>query len=329
MEPIFNFGLQATQWLQTTFPQLQGFFEFVTSLGTSEYYLALMPLIYWCIHKGVGKKYAYIFIFSYGLNGFFKHGFRGPRPFWLDDSLGLDKEISYGMPSHHMQGAAITYFYLAAQIKRRWVWLPAIFLVLSMGISRVYLGVHFVHDVIAGLVIALLILFGYFIWKRRWEPKFQKRILGFRLMVMFLIPVVVALIYVGVLLLLGRPDETVSWASFIPAAEIQSIEDMTTAVSILLGMGIGLTLESSRVRFRSDGPLWSRFFRYLVGIIGAVAIWYGLGSIFPDEPLWLAIPLRVVRYVLLGLWITYYAPWLFVKIGLAQQDPEPEFELSL
>jgi len=202
-------------------------------------------------------------------------------------------------------------------------------MVIVMGISRIYLGMHFVHDVIAGFLLGLLILISLFVWQTRWEPKFQKRILGFRLLIMVMIPIVLAAIYMGVLFFIGAPDETVSWAAFIPKAELESIKTMTTAVSTLLGIGIGLTFESSRVRFRVEGEFWKRFFRYVVGMIGAVAIWGGLKTVFPEDPLWLALPLRFVRYTLLTLWVAYYAPWLFVKIGLAEQDLKPEFGVSL
>ena len=55
MEEIINFGLEATQWLQGIFPQLEGFFQLLSTLGRENFYLAMMPLIYWCINKTVGK----------------------------------------------------------------------------------------------------------------------------------------------------------------------------------------------------------------------------------------------------------------------------------
>ncbi|MCA9921410.1 MAG: phosphatase PAP2 family protein [Anaerolineales bacterium] len=329
MDVIINFGLEATQWLQMTFPQLEAFFRFVSTLGTEEFYLAFLPFIYWCLHKTAGKHYAYIFLFSNSINNLFKHGLRGPRPFWLDAAIGLDSESTYGVPSNHIQSATVTYFFLASWIKRRWAWVLAVLMVLAMGISRVYLGVHFVHDVVVGFVLGLLVLLGYFIWQRRLLAPFHKRILGFRLMVVFIIPILLALIYSGMLFLIGTPNQTVPWADLLPSAEKESIESMTTAVSALFGLGIGVTLESSRIRFRVQGPVWKRFFRYLIGMIVTLGIWAGLGNLFPDDPLWLAVPLRFFRYTLLTLWVAYYAPWLFVKIGLSDQDPKPEHGVSL
>jgi hypothetical protein len=54
-----------------------------------------------------------------------------------------------------------------------------------------------------------------------------------------------------------------------------------------------------------------------------------LGQLFPDDPLWLALPLRLLRYALLTLWVTYYAPWVFVKIKIAQAKPDRGIEMTL
>ena len=110
---------------------------------------------------------------------------------------------------------------------------------------------------------------------------------------------------------------------------LSSKTEMATAVGALLGFSIGIVLESARVRFRSDGPLGKRAARYILGIIVTVVIWRGLGILFPDDPLWLAIPLRIFRYALVGLWASYYAPVVFVRLGLADADPQPKINLKL
>lgn len=329
MQPVFDFGLEATRWLQTTFPQLRGFFVFISTLGIEEFYLAFFPLIYWSVHKRLGKHLAYVFLVSNLANSFLKHMLRGPRPFWLDDLLGLDDEFGYGVPSGHTQSATVIYFFLAAWIRRRWMWLLAIFMVVAMALSRVYLGVHFVHDVVAGFFVGVLILLAYWIWRQRLMAPFNKRILGFRLMVAVLVPLAAGALYAGLLLLLGAVDTAVSWSDFSEVAERSGIDAMTTAVGALLGMSIGIIWEGSRVRFRVEGLLWQRVARYGLGMVVALGIWAGLDAVFPEDPLWLAIPFRLLRYTLLTLWVSLYAPLIFVRIGLAAADPEPEIDLTL
>ncbi len=330
MEAVFTFGLDASRWLQSSFPQLEGFFQIISDLGREEFYLLLIPLIYWCLDKRLGKQLAYVFLLANGVNSFFKHVLRGPRPFWLDSAVGLDVEESYGVPSGHAQAASVFYLFLAGWFRKyRWVWLAALFMTLAMGVSRVYLGVHFVHDVLVGYLISIIILVGYVVWRRRFAEQFDKQILGFKLFVMFCVPLALAAVYVAVRFLIGAPDLSVAWADFVPAAEVEGVEGMATAVATLWGLGIGVVLESSRVRFRTDGPIWKRITRYLLGMVITVLIWGGLRVVFPSDPLWVAIPLRIVRYLLTLLWIAYYAPMTFVWLRLADASPEPETRVTL
>ena len=138
-----------------------------------------------------------------------------------------------------------------------------------------------------------------------------------------------AAVYLIMLYLIGEPDMSLPWAAHIPEAELASIEEMATAIGSLLGFSVGIVLESSRVRFHTGGPIVKRVGRYLVGIIVTIIIWRGLGMIFPRQPLSIAIPFRVFRYFLMTLWATYYAPWVFVRVGLADSDPAPKMNLTL
>lgn len=329
MEPILTFGLEATRWLQGTFPQLEGFFKFMSVLGQEEFYLVFLPLIFWCWDKKLGKYLVYVFLFSNGLNSMGKHLLRGPRPYWLDSSLMLSEETSYGVASGHAQLTTTIYGFLAGWFKRGWVTWLAVFMIVAMCLSRVYLGVHFVHDVVAGVVIGLVVLIGFFVWYQHRSSQYNKLILGQKLFWAIVIPAAMIIVYVIGLLIIGDPDTAVTWASFIPEAELQGIEGMAVTFGSLLGFGIGIHLEASRVRFKVDGPVWQRALRYLLGLVGTAVIWAGLRMVFPSDPLWLAIPLRVLRYFLATFWMSYYAPALFVRLKLANASPESEIKLEL
>lgn len=329
MEPIFTFGLEATRWLQHTFPQLEGFLKFMSALGQEEFYLIFLPLIYWCWDKRLGKYLVYVFLFSTGLNAMGKHLLRGPRPYWLDASLGLSQSSDYGVPSGHAQLTTTIYGFLAGWLKRGWVTLLAVFMIVAMCLSRVYLGVHFVHDVAAGFLLGLLLLIGFFLWYRYGSGQYNKLILGQKLFWSLVVPLMLAAVYVIDLFIIGEPNTAVPWAAFIPDAEREGIDAMTTAFGALLGFGIGVHLEASRVRFKADGAIWRRALRYVLGLVVTTVLWAGLRAVFPDEPLGLAIPLRVLRYLLVTLWMSYYGPALFVRLRLAEASPESEIKLTL
>ncbi len=329
MESLYEFGLAASRWWQTNYPQLAPFFQFISQLGRFEFYLAITPLFYWCINKQMGKHLIFLLAISDIFNSFAKHGLRQPRPYWFDGSLGLDEENSYGIPSGHAQAATVMYLFLGFWLRRSWVWVLCLLMIVLMGVSRIYLGVHFVHDVLAGAAIALLVLIGYFIWQRSMYERFRNRILGQRVMFVFVLTFFLGLIYAIIRLAMGAPDLDGEWVQFITVAETESVENVATAFGTLLGLGLGFILEISWVRFKEQGPVWKKVMRYVLGMAGAAALVFGLRAVLPTEPLWLAIPLRIIRYFLASFWVAYWAPALFVRLRLAEAHAEPQVKLTL
>lgn len=329
MDAIFEAGLDAIRWLQASYPQLTNFFVFITSLGAFELYLAVVPAIYWSVNKKFGKYLLYLLVWAVFSSNTLKHLFQQPRPFWMEPSLGIVESSGYGLPSGHATGATVVYGFIASWFKRSWVWLVAIVMIFLMGISRVFLGVHFVHDVLLGYLLGGMVLGVYWGFRRYFQDRFRNQILGRRLLAVLAVPAGIVVVYIIVRLLIGAPDTSVAWGDYQEAAEMVGLDNVVTAIGALIGMGAGFMLEASRVHFKVEGVWWKRVARVIVGLIGIAILWLGLGAVLPDEPLWLALPLVLVRDFLVGLWLTYYAPATFVRLGLAESTPEPEVSLSV
>lgn len=328
VDVLYEFGLEMTRWLQLNYPQLEPFMQIMSILGNFEFYLALIPLLYWCINKRFGKEVAYLLAISNVLNAVAKHLLRQPRPIWLDDSLALSEETSYGAPSGHVQIATVIYLLVAYRVQRRLGWFLAIVGILLMALSRIYLGVHFWQDAVTGFLLGAAVLVAYFLWRWNFQENFRNRILGQRLLTAIALPVFIGLIYAGALFAIGEAQQ-VDWAEAAEIAERSSLAEFFTATGILLGLGVGFILEASRVHFTVEGPVWQRILRYLVGIIVTVLIWRGLALVFPEDPLWLGLPLRLFRYWLAGMWVAYYAPIAFIRLRLAKASPAPDVSLSI
>lgn len=301
----------------------------ISELGSEKLYFVLLSLIYWCLDKRLGKFLGYVFLLTAMLNTMTKGLLRQPRPYWLDPSVALTEEDGYGLASGHTQLAATFYFFLAGWYGKFWLWLVALAAVFTIALSRIYLGAHFVQDVLAGMLMALLLLLLAALWRRKLASRFEKRNLGRRLLVLVTVPLALLAVYVAVLLVLGSPDLGVPWAAYIPAADRAARETMATALGATLGYGIGILFEGSRVRFQTAGTFWQRAARFVLGVGVAFVLWAGLDLLFPVMPEWLGLPLRALRYFLVFLWISYFAPWVFVRLRLAAADPQPEIKVSL
>jgi membrane-associated phospholipid phosphatase len=327
---LSDFSLEATRWLQSSYPQLRSFLVGISALGQLEFYIIVLALVYWTINKPLGRALTYMLALSDVLVSTSKHIGRNPRPYWIHPDIGLVEEASYGIPSGHAQGGTVFYLFLAGWLRRRWIWLGAILMVFLMALSRVYLGVHDIEDVVAGFLIGLVLLVFYFlIWRRNLGEKYSNRILGQRLLYSVLLPIVLLALYLVIIVVLGDANREVPWASHVDLAERTSIESAASAFAIFLGLSIGFVLEASRVRFLVTGPIWKRAARYTLGLAVTLLLWRGLDMVFPEDPLWLAIPFRVLRYFLMAIWAAYYGPMLFVRLKLADAQPKPEMSLTM
>ena len=136
----------------------------ITALGTGTVVLAIVAVssvfLWLTRHK---FSAALLLIATSGgilLNNLLKIGFGRPRPQVFDWGTEV---VSLSFPSGHAMSSAVVYgtvAYLAARLQRkrahRVVLLTvAAILIILIGISRLYLGVHYPSDVIAGIIIGL------------------------------------------------------------------------------------------------------------------------------------------------------------------------------
>lgn len=295
--------------------------EIFTFLGDEQFYLVAIPLVYWCLHKGLGQDLGILLVLSSFTNTAVKSFFKHSRPFWESASLGLGSAESFSTPSGHAQTSAALFgqvAWFAADKRRGRVWVVLLALVIALvALSRVYLGVHFPGDILWGAAVGLALLALYHGLKPRLLPWLKGLSLGMHA----LLALVTAAVMVAVVsLLLAIPFGTGQmFGELYTAAWNSALSDGATVAGLAIGLWLGLVLEARYVRFSVAGPLWQRALRYVIGAIGLFAVWMGLRMIFPQEPLVLGLLLRVVRYGLAMAWAIVIWPWLFVKVGLGTQ----------
>lgn len=143
------------QWLQTwSGPLPESFFRGLSLLGQPQFYLAVVPLLYWHWNRQQAWRLGLLLAASLWLNILLKDLLMLPRPSPLEVRILWSAEGS-GWPSGHAQGAASFWFYLAWQLRRRWLYWVAGVVVLLVSLSRLYLGVHYPLDVVSGALFGL------------------------------------------------------------------------------------------------------------------------------------------------------------------------------
>ena len=96
------------------------------------------------------------------LNSILKISFHTQRPFEKLDYISgkrVHTATGYSFPSGHTQGAVTFYITLAQIVRRRWFSIVAIVICLLVGLTRMYLGVHWPVDVIGGMVLGVVMSF--------------------------------------------------------------------------------------------------------------------------------------------------------------------------
>lgn len=161
------FDLPVYQFIMSIFPvsvSMTAIMKMITTLGSSIVIVAGLISVAILIKD---KKYFKIFVFATLLgsiiNNILKLIFHRPRP---SNTMVLTAESTYSFPSGHSMISMIFYgliiYYVRKFVKKKWLrnLLTVILsvVILAVGITRIYLGVHYVTDVLAAYVFGAIYL---------------------------------------------------------------------------------------------------------------------------------------------------------------------------
>jgi undecaprenyl-diphosphatase len=165
------------QWAS---PPLTYIMRGFTQLGSPAFLFCAGVVAVWRLTAAGRKRAALVFVIAaFGgeaLDQVLKLAFHRPRP---EVFFGLSEPFGYSFPSGHAITSACFYGSLAALLapragttaRRALLWAWAAFMALAIGLSRIYLGVHYPSDVVAGYAAAVVwvatVRAGYWAWLRR------------------------------------------------------------------------------------------------------------------------------------------------------------------
>jgi len=265
-------------------PLLDMLLSGVTLLGTEGFYMLLLPVLVWCLNKELGLRVALLVLVSTYLNQALKALIQSPRPDpgvvrWMVSAAG------WGFPSGHAQTTTALFGYLMLWLRPR-RWAVSLWLVPPLvSFSRVYLGVHYPHDVAGGMLAGLALL-ALYSWAVDGPPGQWWARLG-----------------------VGWQGGTIAVATVALAAPGIS-SHAVTAMGTLMGIGWGTLWEQRVVGLLPRTSTGQQVLKLIAGLV-LLLLLYGLGKmLLPDVPV-----LRFVRYAVLGAGVTGILPWLFLHWG--------------
>jgi membrane-associated phospholipid phosphatase len=327
MQTLIESGIAFIIVLQRLGDWLIAPMQFFSYLGNEEFFLLVLPLLYWSVDSALGLRVALILVTSNVLNNVCKLAFTGPRPYWVSTDIHAwwSSETGFGIPSGHAQNAVSVWGMFAAYMGRRWIWVVSLVIIFLIGFSRMFLGVHFSHDVIAGWALGALLLW---LFVRFWKPAaewLEKKTMGQQIMVGFIVSLIFIVVGFGASSLRAGYQVPEIWITnaALAGTELPAPLDPNgtfTSAGTLFGVAIGAAWIHSLGGVQASGPISKRAIRYVIGLIGVLILYMGLGAIFPRGEGFIFYLLRFIRYTLIGWWVAGGAPWLFVRLKLAGRN---------
>ncbi len=286
LEPFrFLFSENINTYLQSLGnPFFDDLFLAITTVGSEPVYVFLASLIFWCFSKKTGIRAMYVVLFSAFAAIFAKNLFNMPRP---PEVLHKIQENEFGFPSGHAQVSSGFWGYIGLSIKNKSLVFVGVIAVLSVSFSRIYLGVHYLGDVIGGIIFGLSVALIFF----KTEPfiaKLNKLDDISKYFVALMLPVILVII------------------AFMQHGLLK--EDVEVGL-VMAGIGVGYILEEGRIRFEEAKDNNQRIKRALTG--AAV-----LGIVYLFSSVLILIDSNIIffKYALLGFASTFIVPWSFTKI---------------
>lgn len=296
---------------------------FFSLLGQPEFFLLLIPLLYWCWDPRLGLRLGLLMGISGGLSVAAKIVFHLPRPYWVSPAVqALGSHPSFGLPSGHAQGAVTFWGLLAADARRRWVTLSVVGLVLLIGLSRIYFGIHFATDVIAGLAFGIVLLLGFLALERPVGRRIAALPVSSQVLLAFAGSLLLALVSLVALAALGDWEVPAAWAAGALERSGQPIHpldpgDAVTAAGFFFGFAAGAAAawprRESTCIAAGKGSL--RLFCYIAGLLVTGAVWFGLGLLIPPDPTPVAYILQYLRAAVAAAWVSCGAPAVFARMN--------------
>ena len=282
-------------------PILNAFFLILTISTEVPVIVILTAIMYWCINKKYGQKLLFTLIPNIVINTGIKEFVKAPRPIGTTglESLRVSTATGYSFPSGHTQTATTFWTSLIIIFRKKWIYILGSVMILGVGLSRLYLGVHWPIDVICGWIFGILFTV---IFAKIFDIVDKNK--NYKLLPLVLIP-------------------------FIIFIFIVKSESYIKMFGLLVGFVLGYIIEDKFIKFKTIDDykkevnfsskvdtnkdyIVKNAYRFILGIFTLLAVYLILNYIIPEYMIF-----NFIRYLIISLYAVAGVPALFKISKLA------------
>ncbi|MHA1491139.1 MAG: phosphatase PAP2 family protein [Promethearchaeota archaeon] len=287
------FEFTYNQALRELLPGAEYFFKYITELGGTLLYMGVFLVIFWGIDKNIAKSLSFVYVGSNFVNYYAKAIIANPRPDqsnWILIGAG-----HLSTPSGHAMSSTVFWGYIAMRFKRWFIWIISTLIFVLVGLSRIYLGVHWLGDVLTGWLFGMVILLIAWMLENPLQSFLEER---------KMIYIYLGLAVFGLVMIIFTE-------CFFPSESYH----FGTPGGQLIGLGIGFALEHKYVNFEINfepGKKWKLMTRVFLGVIIYAVVFLGLYLIIDTDIFWLS----AIHYIVTLVTGIFVWPYIFKKVGL-------------
>lgn len=155
----------------------------LTRFGEDIFFMCVFMLLYWCVSYGNAFKFALFYVTSVAVNTVIKSFVKRPRP-WMASEEVINKlpASGFSFPSGHSQSVSSITTFLTYNVYKSKTHdgvkisavVVSVVLCIIVALSRLYLGQHYLTDVLTGLCLGTLVMLALLFISEKFGDKFKK-----------------------------------------------------------------------------------------------------------------------------------------------------------